>query len=76
MQHYIYHFKIVKNGPTVRYMLVRENTQLPRTRIENCQYHFNTEIVQDILVPVSKNSMNTSIKIINNFRKYVRDLAE
>ena len=71
----VYHFKIVDDGPDVRYMLIEEDLDYPRIRLEGFEYKFNTRIVQDVRVSRKNHSMNKGNAIISQFRKYVEELA-
>ena len=71
----VYHFKIVDDGPDVRYMLIEEDLDYPRIRLEGFEYKFNTQLVQDVRVSRKNHSMNKGNEIISQFRKYVEELA-
>lgn len=71
----VYHFKIVDDGPDVRYMLIEEDLNYPRIRLEGFEYKFNTRLVQDVRVSCKNHSMNKGNAIISQFRKYVEELA-
>ena len=69
----IYHFKIVDDGPDIRYMLIQEDLNHQRIRLEGFEYKFNTRIVQDIRIQRKNTSLNRELEIIAQFRAYVKE---